>query len=57
MADEKSETELVRCEGCQSMVRPLTQSAVSLVAASVVTVHTCPACGGQKVLVASPSLR
>jgi hypothetical protein len=57
MADERSKTELVRCEGCQQMVRPLTQSAVNLVAASVVTVHTCPACGGQKVLVASPTVR
>jgi len=54
MADEKLETELVRCEGCQEMVRPLTASCISLVAATVVTVHACPACGGQKVLVASP---
>jgi hypothetical protein len=57
MTEEKSETELVRCEGCQQMVRPLTEYAVSLVAATVVTVHGCPACGGQKVLVASPSVR
>jgi predicted RNA-binding Zn-ribbon protein involved in translation (DUF1610 family) len=57
MADEKRETELVRCEGCQEMVRPLTQHAISLVAATVVTVHACPSCGGQKVSVASPSVR
>jgi hypothetical protein len=57
MADEKRETDLVRCEGCQEMVRPLTTHAVSLVAATVVTVHACPACGGQKVSVASPSIR
>lgn len=57
MTDEKSETDLVRCEGCQEMVRPLTQHAVSLVAATVVTVHACPSCGGQKVLVTSPSVR
>lgn len=57
MAEETSETELVRCEGCQQMVRPLTEYAVSLVAATVVTVHACPACGGQKVSVAVPSVR
>ncbi len=57
MTDEKSETELVRCEGCQEMVHPLTQHAVSLVAATVVTVHACPSCGGQQVLVTSPSVR
>ena len=57
MTDEKRETDLVRCEGCQEMVRPLTEHAVSLVAATVVTVHACPACGGQKVSVASPSVR
>ena len=57
MTDEKRETDLVRCEGCQEMVRPLTEHAVSLVAATVVTVHICPACGGQKVSVASPSVR
>jgi predicted RNA-binding Zn-ribbon protein involved in translation (DUF1610 family) len=54
VAEEKSETELVRCEGCQEMVRPMTASSVSLVAATVVTVHACPHCGGQKVSVASP---
>lgn len=57
MADEKSETDLVRCEGCQEMVHPVTQHAVSLVAATVVTVHSCPSCGGQEVSVASPSVR
>jgi hypothetical protein len=57
VSDEKSETDLVRCEGCQEMVHPLTQHAVSLVAATVVTVHACPSCGGQKVSVASPSVR
>ncbi len=57
MTNEESETDLVRCEGCQEMVRPLTQHAVSLVAASVVTVHACPSCGGQQVSVASPSVR
>ena len=54
MAEEKSEAELVRCEACQEMVKPLTASSVSLVAATVVTVHACPHCGGQKVAVASP---
>jgi hypothetical protein len=57
VSDEKSETDLVRCEGCQEMVHPLTQHAVSLVAATVVTVHAGPSCGGQKVSVASPSVR
>jgi predicted RNA-binding Zn-ribbon protein involved in translation (DUF1610 family) len=57
VSDEKSETDLVRCEGCHEMVHPLTQHAVSLVAATVVTVHACPSCGGQKVSVASPSVR
>ncbi|HXN04488.1 MAG TPA: hypothetical protein VN895_06620 [Candidatus Acidoferrum sp.] len=57
MTEEKSETELVRCEGCQQMVRPLTEHAVSLVAVTVVTVHACPSCGGQKVLVATPTVR
>ena len=54
MADEKSETELVRCEACQEMVKPLKSSSVSLVAATVVTIHACPHCGGQDVAVASP---
>ncbi|HEY4871193.1 MAG TPA: hypothetical protein VIJ03_04770 [Candidatus Dormibacteraeota bacterium] len=57
MTEEKSEIELVRCEGCQQMVHPLTEYAVSLVAATVVTVHACPACGGQKISVAVPSVR
>ena len=57
MTDEKSEIDLVLCEGCQQMIRPLTEHAVSLVGATVVTVHACPSCGGQKVLVASPSVR
>jgi hypothetical protein len=57
MTDEKRETDLVRCEGCQEMVRPLIEHAVSLVAATVVTVHACPSCGGQKVTVSSPSVR
>jgi predicted RNA-binding Zn-ribbon protein involved in translation (DUF1610 family) len=57
VTEEKRETDLVRCEGCQEMVRPLTEHAVSLVAGTVVTVHACPACGGQKVSVASPSVR
>ena len=57
MTEEKRDTDLVRCEGCQEMVRPLTNHAVSLVAATVVTVHSCPSCGGQKVLVASPAVR
>jgi predicted RNA-binding Zn-ribbon protein involved in translation (DUF1610 family) len=54
VAEEERETELVRCEGCQEMVRPLKATSVSLVAASVVTVYACPHCGGQKVAVASP---
>jgi predicted RNA-binding Zn-ribbon protein involved in translation (DUF1610 family) len=57
VTEEKSEAELVRCEGCQQMVRPLTEHVVSLVAATLVTVHACPSCGGQKVTVASPSVR
>jgi hypothetical protein len=57
VSDEKSETKLVLCEGCQQMVRPVTEYAVSLVCASVVTVHACPSCGGQRVSVASPSVR
>jgi len=57
MTEEKSEAELVRCERCQQMVRPLTEHVVSLVAATLVTVHACPSCGGQKVTVASPSVR
>jgi hypothetical protein len=57
VTEEKSEAELVRCEGCQQMVRPLTEHVVSLVAATLVTVHACPSCGGQKVSVAIPSLR
>ena len=57
MTKEKSEAELVRCERCQEMVRPLTEHVVSLVAATLVTVHACPSCGGQKVTVASPSLK
>jgi predicted RNA-binding Zn-ribbon protein involved in translation (DUF1610 family) len=57
VTDEKSETDLVLCEGCQQMIRPLTEHAVSLVGATVVTVHACPSCGGQKVLVAGPSVR
>ena len=54
MADVKRETELVRCERCQEMVRPLTEHVVSLVAATVVTVHACPTCGPQKVSVKGP---
>jgi len=54
VSEEKRETELVRCEACQEMVRPLKATSVSLVAASVVTVYACPHCGGQKVAVASP---
>jgi hypothetical protein len=57
MADEKRDTDLVRCEGCQEMIRPVVEHAVSLVGATVVTVHGCPACGGQKVEVAVPSVR
>jgi len=57
MTDEKTETDLVRCEGCQEMVRPVTEHAISLVGATVVTVHACPSCGGQEVLVASPLVR
>jgi len=57
VTEEKREADLVRCEGCLEMVRPLTGHAVSLVAATVVTVHSCPSCGGQKVLVATPSIR
>jgi hypothetical protein len=57
VTDEKRETDLVLCEGCQEMIRPLVEHAVSLVGATVVTVHACPACGGQKVSVAVPSLR
>jgi hypothetical protein len=54
MTEEKSESGLVRCEGCQEMVRPLTEHAISLVGATLVTVHACPSCGGQKVSLASP---
>jgi predicted RNA-binding Zn-ribbon protein involved in translation (DUF1610 family) len=54
VADEKSETELVRCEACQEMVKPLKSSSVNLVAATVVTVHACPHCGGQGVAHAGP---
>jgi hypothetical protein len=57
VTDEKSETDLVLCQGCQQMVRPLIEHAVSLVGATVVTVHACPSCGGQNVSVASPSVR
>ena len=57
MTEEKSETELVLCEGCQQMIRPLTEHAVSLVGATVVTVHGCPSCGGKHVSVASPSAK
>jgi hypothetical protein len=57
VTEEKSEAELVFCEGCQQMVRPLTEHVVSLVAATLVTVHACPSCGGQKVSVAIPSVR
>jgi hypothetical protein len=57
VTEEKSETELGRCEGCQQMVHPLTEYAVSLVGATVITVHGCPACGGQEVSVAAPSIR
>jgi len=57
MADENSEAGLVRCEGCQEMIRPVIEHAVSLVGATVVTVHACPSCGGQNVSVASPSIR
>jgi len=56
MADENREAGLVRCEGCQEMVRPVTEHTVSLVGATVVTVHACPSCGGQKVSLASPSV-
>jgi len=54
VADEKRETELVRCDRCQEMVRPLTEHVVSLVAATVVTVHACPTCGPQEVSVTGP---
>jgi predicted RNA-binding Zn-ribbon protein involved in translation (DUF1610 family) len=54
VADEKSGTELVRCEACQEMVKPLKSSSVNLVAATVVTVHACPHCGGQGVAHARP---
>jgi hypothetical protein len=57
MTEEKSETDLVFCAGCQEMVRPLTEYAVSLVGCTVVTVHGCPSCGPQTVSVASPSVR
>ena len=54
MTDEKTESELVLCERCQEMVLPQTANAVSLVGATVVTVHACPHCHGRKVSVASP---
>ena len=54
---DESETELFRCETCDQMVRPLTESAVSLVGATVVIVHACPHCGPQKVSLASPFSR
>ncbi len=54
MTDEKTDTELVRCERCQELVRPLTANIVSLVGATVVTVHACPHCEGRQVLVAAP---
>ncbi len=57
MTEEKREGQLVLCERCQEMVHPLTEHTVSLIASSVVTVHACPSCGGQKISVASPSVR
>jgi len=54
VTDEKRQADLVRCEACQEMVQPVTAHTVSLVAATVVTVHSCPSCGQQKVLVRSP---
>lgn len=57
MADEKIETELVLCKGCQQMVRPVTEHAVSLAGVTVVTVRGCPSCGPQFVSLASPSVK
>jgi predicted RNA-binding Zn-ribbon protein involved in translation (DUF1610 family) len=57
VTDEKRETDLVRCEGCQEMIHPVVEHAVSLVGATVVTVHACPSCGGEKVSVAVPFVR
>jgi hypothetical protein len=57
VSEEKTENELVLCQGCQQMVHPLVEHAVSLVGATVVTVHACPDCGGKHVAVASPSVR
>jgi len=57
VTDENSQTDLVRCDGCQEMIRPVTEHTVSLVAGTVVTVHACPSCGPQKVSVASPFVR
>lgn len=57
MSEEKTQSELVLCQGCQQMIHPVVEHAVSLVGATVVTVHACPDCGGKHVAVASPSVR
>jgi hypothetical protein len=57
MTDKKSETELVRCEGCQEMVHPVTEHGVSLTGVTVVTVYGCPTCGPRDVVLANPSLK
>ena len=57
MSDEKTEGEPVLCQGCQQMVQPIVEHALSLVGATVVTVQACPSCGGKHVAVASPSVR
>ena len=57
MTENNGEPDMVRCEQCQEMVRPVTDHAVSLVAATVVTVHGCPSCGGYKVTLTSPTVR
>jgi len=54
VTENNGEPDMVRCEQCQEMVRPLTEHVVSLVAATVVTVHACPTCGPQKVSVTGP---
>lgn len=56
MAEEKRESELVRCGECQEMVHPVTEHAVSLIGVTVVTVQGCPSCGPRFVSLASPSI-
>ena len=54
MSDEKTETQLVLCPRCDELVHPVTANTVSLIGATVVTVHACPHCEGRQVSVAAP---